>query len=159
MNHRPTTPQQGAPHGVESGREFQERGSQYPLSYVPVDSTAPRTVGADYLRSSQPQQTSAPAPFVFPGTEEVDPAYVFAGPGYRSPTPPASFAARLALVLAILGVIPGVSIGAVALGHYAMYETSRSRKSGRGTAITGLAIGYMGLTIWALIGLIRLVNG
>lgn len=130
----------------------------YPLSYVPVDSTAPRTVGSDYLPSHTPT-ASGPVPFVFPGTEEVDPAYVFSGPGYRSPTPPYSLAARLSLFFAIIGVIPGLSIPAIALGHYALVDIRRSRKSGRGTAVAGLALGYMGLALWALIGLLRLTNG
>lgn len=129
----------------------------YPLSYVPVDSTAPRTVGADYL--PPPSGITPTAPYVFPGTEEVDPAYVFAGPGYRSPTPPYSLASRISLALAVLGVLPGISLGAIAAGHYALYETSRSHKSGRGVAVAGLALGYMGLVVWILIGILRITNG
>ncbi|MDN5558570.1 MAG: DUF4190 domain-containing protein [Ruaniaceae bacterium] len=129
----------------------------YPLSYVPVDTTAPRTVGADYLPS--PSAPSVAPPFVFPGTEEVDPAFVFSGPGYRSPAPPYSLAARISLALAVLGVIPGISIGAIAAGHYALFEVSRSRKSGRGLAVAALALGYMGLAVWILIWILVIANG
>ncbi|SNU01905.1 protein of unknown function [Ruaniaceae bacterium KH17] len=130
----------------------------YPLSYVPVDSTAPRSVGADYLPTA-PETPAGPAPFVFPGTEDVNPAAVFSGPGYLSPTPPYSLAARLALVCAVLGVIPGVSLAAIGLGHYALYEIARSHRSGRGLATSALTLGYMGAVVWVLIGILSIVNG
>lgn len=130
---------------------------RYPLSYVPVDSTAPRSVGTDYLPDA-PASATGPAPFVFPGTEEVDPAYVFAGPGYRSPTPPYSLWARLSLVCALFGFIPALSFVAIALGHYALYDMKNSRRSGRGIATAGLAIGYMVSVIWILVLILRIVN-
>ena len=52
-----------------------------------------------------------------------------------------------------------ISLGAIAAGHYALYETSRSHKSGRGVAVAGLALGYMGLVVWILIGILRITNG
>ncbi len=120
----------------------------HPAGYVPVHSAPPRTVGADYLA------WSGPAPFAFPGTEEVDPAEVFAGPGYTSPRPRTSTWARVAIIAAVLGVIPGISLVAVVTGHVALGETSRGRIAGRGMALAGLALGYIGVTLWLLFALV-----
>lgn len=140
-----------------------ERDSSYPLSYAPVDDSPLRTVGADYAVVTPPGSSStAPAPvlpgipggFVFPGTEDVNPAEVFAGPGYQSPRSPYSLAARLAILFGVLGVIPGVSLLAIAAGHYSLYEITHSRQSGRGLAVAGLTLGYMGAVLWGLFGII-----
>ncbi|MDX5399591.1 MAG: DUF4190 domain-containing protein [Actinomycetes bacterium] len=92
-------------------------------------------------------------PFVFPGTERVSPAEVFAGPGYTSPRPAQSTWARIAIVAAVFGLVPGISVLAVVAGHVALRETSEY-VSGRGMALAGLALGYIGITVWALIGVV-----
>jgi hypothetical protein len=95
---------------------------------------------------------------VFPGTEEVNPVEVFAGPGYTSPRPRSSVWARIAIVAAVFGFVPGLSVFAVVAGHVALRETSTERVSGRGTALAGLALGYIGVTVWALIALVWAIS-
>ncbi len=90
---------------------------------------------------------------MFPGTERVNPAEVFAGPGYTSPRPAQSIWARIAIVAAVFGLVPGISVLAVVAGHVALRETSEY-VSGRGMALAGLALGYIGITVWALIGIV-----
>lgn len=92
--------------------------------------------------------------FTFPGTERVDPAEVFAGPGYTSPRPAQSTWARVAIIAAVLGLVPGISVLAVVAGHVALRETASEYVSGRGMALAGLALGYIGVTVWLLIGLV-----
>lgn len=93
-------------------------------------------------------------PFAFPGTERVNPAEVFAGPGYTSPRPAQSTWARIAIVAAVFGLVPGISVLAVVAGHVALRETASEYVSGRGMALAGLALGYIGVTVWALIGIV-----
>ena len=97
------------------------------------------------------------APFTFPGTERVNPAEVFAGPGYTSPRPAQSTWARIAIVAAVFGLIPGISVLAVVAGHLGLRETGSEYVSGRGMALAGLALGYSGVPGWALIGLVWLI--
>lgn len=52
----------------------------------------------------------------FPGTEDLDPREVFAGPGYQAPRPRLSRLAVLALVAGIASVVPGVGVLAVLVG-------------------------------------------
>lgn len=120
--------------------------------FAPVDDAPLTSVGADYV--TRLTGGAPTAPFVFPGTEEVDPAVVFAGPGYTSPRPPASTWARVAVVAAVLGVVPGISLIAVVTGHIALRETTRTRVSGRGMALAGLALGYIGAVVWLLLGIV-----
>lgn len=88
--------------------------------------------------------------WAFPGTEAINPAEVFAGPGYTSPRPPASVLARVAVVAAVFGFIPGVSVIACVTGHLALREIERSPRSGRGLALAGLTIGYIQVVLWLL---------
>lgn len=96
-------------------------------------------------------------PFVFPGTERVNPAEVFAGPGYTSPRPAQSTWARISIIAAVLGLVPGISVLAVVAGHLALRETASEYVSGRGMALAGLALGYIGVTVWALIALVWVI--
>jgi len=110
-------------------------------------------VGQDYLVGA-PGAPGQPPAFRFPGTEEVNPAEVFAGPGYTSPAPPSSTWARIAVIAAVLGVVPGISLLAVVAGHLALREIGRSHMSGRGAALAGLALGYIGVAVWLLVALV-----
>lgn len=91
--------------------------------------------------------------FVFPGTERVNPAEVFAGPGYTSPRPAQSMWARVAIIAALAGIVPGISVLAVVAGHAALREIDEYM-SGRGMALAGLTLGYIGVSVWLLIGLV-----
>lgn len=115
-------------------------------SGTPTDPIRP--VGADYGLS----------PLPFPGTEHVNPAEVFAGPGYNSPRPLTSLLARVSIVAAVCGMIPGASLVACIAGHLALREINASPRSGRGLAQAGLTLGYIGVTLWLLLGIVLLVS-
>ena len=68
--------------------------------------------------------------------------------------------------LAIASLVTGVlsfSIVAVVLGHIALNQINRSREEGRGLAIAGLVLGYVGILgwmiFWALIAGVFMVSG
>jgi len=122
-------------------------------SFAPLQGAPISTVGQDYLVGA-PGAPGQPPAFRFPGTEEVNPAEVFAGPGYTSPAPPSSTWARIAVIAAVLGVVPGISLLAVVAGHLALREIGRSHMSGRGAALAGLALGYIGVAVWLLVALV-----
>jgi hypothetical protein len=78
---------------------------------------------------------------------------------------PASGAATWALVTGIVGLLVGwctfglPSIAAVILGHIGERQTKDDRTTGRGMAVTGLVLGYVGivpaivLTFWMIAGM------
>jgi hypothetical protein len=117
----------------------------------------------------QPEGGVPPAPY--PGTPGYAPNTPGAYPGYpgypaypaapyyAGPMPQrtngmaiASLAFSIAswFVLPILGAILGVIFGHIALGQL---RRAAGAESGRGLAIAGLAIGYVNLILWLLIGL------
>jgi Domain of unknown function (DUF4190) len=89
---------------------------------------------------------------------------------YPPPQPPYVYAARptydgLAITSFILGLLwlswLG-SIAAVILGHIALRNIRRTHASGRGLAIAGLVLGYIGLSTLALLiifGIIGAASG
>jgi hypothetical protein len=85
-----------------------------------------------------------------------------------APSPPPAVPARPTFVrpsaptngLAIASLVAGVfwmwwigSALAVVFGHIALGQIARSGQSGRGLAITGLVLGYIGLAVLLLVGL------
>jgi Domain of unknown function (DUF4190)/Domain of unknown function (DUF1707) len=85
-----------------------------------------------------------------------------------TPPPPPALPARPTFVrtsaptngLAIASLIAGVfwmwwigSVVAVVLGHIALGQIARKGQSGRGLAIAGLVLGYIGLAVLVLVGL------
>lgn len=123
----------------------------------------PRDHGDSPLgRSSTPppgRPGSAPAPqSPFPGTENVDPAAVFAGAGYSSPVVGNHPLAIASVVLGVLGLIPGLGIGALICGHLALraLRSPAERRGGQGLAITGVVLGYVFTVLWLLGGLAAL---
>jgi hypothetical protein len=114
----------------------------------------------------QPEGGVPPAPYPgapgyvpnTPGAYPGYPAYP-AAPYYAGPMPQrtngmaiASLAFSIAswFVLPILGAILGVIFGHIALGQL---RRAAGAESGRGLAIAGLAVGYVNLILWLLIGL------
>jgi hypothetical protein len=62
------------------------------------------------------------------------------------PAPPTNTLAIVAFVLSFV-----VSVGAVICGHIALGQIKRTGEGGRGFAIAGLVIGYVGIGVTALI--------
>lgn len=128
-------------------------GSANPLQpsaagpYVSLDAHQLGTVGDEYQR------------LVFPGTEEINPALVFSGPGYTAPRPPRSAAAVVALVAGLLSTfIPVAPLVAIGFGHWALHQLRTQHVSGRGMAVAGLTLGYMLLVFWVFLGLLYAAN-
>lgn len=129
--------------------------------------------------SPQPQSpggTDAPAPYpgtpgVVPGAQPGYPGYsgYAAAPGY--PTAPyypgpmprktngmaiASLTLSIAswIVIPLIGAVLGVIFGHIALGQL---RRSDGAEEGRGLAIAGLAVGYVHMVIWLLVGLVVVI--
>jgi hypothetical protein len=113
---------------------------------------------------STPYQPVAPAPYqpsyAPPPAYASQPFFPAAG-GYPPPFPPMAVATTptsswsvAALVLGILGAFAWCTLGipcvlAVIFGHLGLNETKLGAKSGRGMAIAGLVLGYVGLVATA----------
>jgi hypothetical protein len=74
-----------------------------------------------------------------------------AGPGgWAAPYPvPVASTNTLSIVALVLGLV-GVSPGAVVCGHIALGQIRRTGEQGRGMAIAGLVLGYVGLAVTVL---------
>jgi uncharacterized protein DUF4190 len=79
-------------------------------------------------------------------------------PVWRQPPPrPASYGTNgLAVASLVCGLCEFFTVGvtgipAVVLGHVALQQIGRSGQSGRGMAITGLVLGYLGLAFLVFI--------
>lgn len=92
---------------------------------------------------------SAPAPTAFPGTEDVDPARVFATPGYTGPQPPSTAMAQTALWLAVPGLVLPIFLPlAVILAGVALLRARRTRHAGHHTALAALIVSLVGILLW-----------
>ena len=89
-----------------------------------------------------------PPGFVFPGTENLDPAEIFSGPGYTAPRPRSDSRATAALVCGLLSVIPLVGVAAIILGISALRRLRHSYDSGEGLAWLGLFLGCVSMVLW-----------
>ena len=103
-------------------------------------------------RMSQEQPTDptrlVPEGFVFPGTENLDPAEIFSGPGYTAPRPRSDSGATAALVCGLLSFIPFVGVAAIILGIGALRRLHHSYNSGEGLAWLGLILGTISVILW-----------
>ena len=115
--------------------------------------------------SQQPQQWQQPQPQQwqdqqYPQQQQYPPQQ------YPPPQPPYVVAARppydgLAITSFILGVLWFGWLGsimAVILGHIALRNIRRTHASGRGLAIAGLILGYIGLSTLALFILLGIIG-
>lgn len=101
--------------------------------------------------------TPPPARPPFPGTEQIDPAEVFSGPGYQAPRTRTDPAAVAALILGLLFFIPGAGAIAAILGLWALRRLRGSYDAGLTQAWFGVVVGGAAtaawLWIWCLITL------
>lgn len=113
------------------------------------------SAGAQYASSGTPGHSapghSAALPTPFPGTEYVDPAQVFAGPGYTSPPEPTHRLASVALILATLGVvIAPLLVISLILAALALLPAVDREGVGAHTALAALVVSLAGVGAWAL---------
>ena len=100
-----------------------------------------------------------PPGFVFPGTENLDPAEIFAGPGYTAPRPRSDSGATAALVCGLLSFIPLVGVAAIILGINALRRLHHSYNSGEGLAWLGLILGAVSVILWLCVLILVLLVG
>ena len=92
-----------------------------------------------------------PSGFVFPGTEHLNPAEIFSGPGYTAPRPRSDSGATAALVCGLLSFIPLIGVAAIFLGISALRRLRHSYDSGEGLAWLGLVLGGASMVLWSCI--------
>ena len=100
-----------------------------------------------------------PPGFVFPGTENLDPAEIFSGPGYTAPRPRSDSGATAALVCGLLSFIPLVGVAAIILGINALRRLHHSYNSGEGLAWLGLILGAVFVILWLCVLILVLLVG
>ncbi|MGC5615358.1 DUF4190 domain-containing protein [Georgenia sp. Z1491] len=106
--------------------------------------------GSERADSTPPGRAHEP----FPGTEFVDLQATLGGQGYEGRPPRTDGLAVLTLVVGMLGVIPWVGLGAIALGHVTLHRLAqRPYTGGRGIALTGTVLGYLTVGVHVLIEL------
>jgi hypothetical protein len=115
----------------------------------------------DYPGYQPPPPAPVPAPYS-PPMPYPQPLVVYVQPAPLPPT--TSPSATASLVLSTLGLFTmccsfgALSLMGIILGHVALFETKNDARPGRGMAIAGLIMGYIGV-VPALIFSIQLVTG
>ena len=99
-----------------------------------------------------------PPGFVFPGTENLDPAEIFSGPGYTAPRPRTDSRASAALLGGLLSFIPLIGVAAIFLGISALRRLRHSYDSGEGMAWLGFILGAGFTLFWLFIVLVLFVT-
>jgi hypothetical protein len=134
-----------------------------PYSQDPQPWQYPPPPQQQYPQQQYPQQQYPPPPQQYPQQQ-------YPQQQYPPPQPPYVIAARppydgLAITSFILGVLWFGWLGsilAVILGHIALRNIRRTNASGRGLAIAGLILGYIGLStlaLFILFGVLGAVTG
>lgn len=144
---RPSTPMARFPRTDEGWRDAWQRFSALEPTAQPVQQAQP-------LQQAQP--TAAPAPWASPGPANppaggpagLPPAY--AAPLYGSPPPAAARTNGFAIASLVLGILWVYWIGsilALIFGYVAKRDIDRSggAQSGRGMAIAGIVLGWVGV--------------
>ena len=122
-------------------------------TYPPEQSAQP------FSPLSEQYVNGLPPGFVFPGTENLDPAEIFSGPGYTAPRPRSDSGATAALVCGLLSFIPLVGVAAIILGINALRRLHHSYNSGEGLAWLGLILGAVFVILWLCVLILVLLVG
>lgn len=89
-----------------------------------------------------------PEGFVFPGTEQIDPRQVFAGPGYQAPIQRTDGAAVVAMFCAVCSPVPGLGLVAALLGWYSLRRLRDTYNTGHAMARLGIVVGSAATAGW-----------
>lgn len=86
------------------------------------------------------------------------PAYG-AAPGYGYGSQPKTnvlaIVSLIASIVGFIGILPIIgSIGGIVTGHISLHQLKTSGENGRGMALSGTIIGYVGLALWVIGGII-----
>ncbi|KQV07217.1 hypothetical protein ASC63_07840 [Leifsonia sp. Root112D2] len=119
---------------------------QPPEPPQPQDPPQPQYSAPQYVETQPQYAAQAPAPV---GYSQPAAQYPQAYPpqyGYAAAAPRTNVLAIIALVLSLISV----SIGGVITGHIALSQIKKTGEQGRGLALAGLIIGYIGSAGWVL---------
>lgn len=105
---------------------------QAPQYSAPQPPQTPQPQTPQYAQP-QPQYTAPQQPYAAP-----QPAY--------APAPPTNTLAIIALVGSFF-----ISLVGVICGHIALKQIARTGEGGRGLALAGLIIGYVGIAVWVIV--------
>lgn len=131
----------------------------------PVDAPTYAAAPPEYAAAPPAYQPPAQPYQAAPGAPGVPPAPPYIGqqpaPQYPQSQAPMNVLAILSLIAAIVGffTLGIISVAAVVLGHIALSQIKKRLDRGRGMAIAGLIIGYVGTAIWAFILVVWMVIG
>lgn len=98
--------------------------------------------------STPPHGTDATGRAPFPGTEDLDPALIFSGPGYTAPPLTTDPVCLAALVLALASVIPFVGLLAMPAGVWGLRRLRNSFSKGESMAWAGVVLGTASSVLW-----------
>ena len=84
-----------------------------------------------------------------PPVQGYDPARNYSTGTYGTQSPGTNTMAVLSLVFAFF-----FSLAAVIMGHVALSQIKRTGEGGRGLAIAGLILGYLGLVAWVIVAVL-----
>ncbi|WP_194948788.1 DUF4190 domain-containing protein [Actinomyces trachealis] len=96
-----------------------------------------------------PAPQVAPADEPFPGTETLDPAAVFAGPGYTPPPLRTDPVCLVAMVVTLFSAAPFVGLIAVGLGWWGLRRLRDTWATGETMAWAAVVIGLVTSVVWA----------
>ena len=116
-----------------------------------VGTSTPGQSAPRFSPSSEQYVDGLPQGFVFPGTENLDPAEIFSGPGYTAPLPRTDSRASAALLGGLLSFIPLIGVAAIFLGISALRRLHHSYNSGEGLAWLGLILGTISVILWSCV--------
>ncbi|MCF2530158.1 DUF4190 domain-containing protein [Yinghuangia soli] len=118
------------------------------------------TPGDPWGHNPYDQQPGGYPPGGYPPPGYLPPGYQqpgYGGYGY-GPQPGTNGMAIASLVLSIVCLSGVGSVLGVIFGHIALGQIERTGQQGRGMAIAGLVIGYVGLAVVALVIIIAIAN-
>ncbi|SPT53695.1 Uncharacterised protein [Actinomyces bovis] len=98
---------------------------------------------------SAPAPQAMPAVEPFPGTEDLDPAVVFSGPGYTPPPLRTDPVCLIALVVTLFSAVPFVGLLAAGLGWWGLRRLRDTWATGETMAWAGVVVGLVSSVIWA----------
>jgi hypothetical protein len=91
------------------------------------------------------------APQAAPGAPQAAPAYGQAAPAYGQPTGArTNVLAIVSLIASIAGIVIAWGIGSIVgiiCGHISLSQIKKTGEEGRGMAVAGLIVGYIGLAL------------
>ncbi|QWW19730.1 hypothetical protein I6B53_00900 [Schaalia sp. 19OD2882] len=123
---------------------------------IQAPGAARRGIGDGFARAGASGGGSGqPSGGLFPGTEDIDPSRVFAGPGYWSPPAPRNPLATTTLWLTVLFIfLPPLLVLSAGMGGVALFQSVSRGGVGRRQSLAAIIISAVCLLLWILIYLV-----